>query len=588
MEKYYFTQFEGRKPYIPQKTTFQLNLLFQFTALCTISFGCVYIFSRWNQSLSVDSNWLTYPLIIAESLAIIGTFLMLFTLWENKQTKKTLPAKYLDEINEDTKSNNQPVCVDIFITTVNESAFLLEKSIQDCKKIIYPFKYFELKIFLLDDGQRDGRDNQKENIKDLCRVHEINYITRETNEGFKAGNLKNGIEKSHGDFFLILDADTRVFPSILINTLGYFRNKNLAWVQTPQWFYDLNEGISLYNWLNSKKFLPKPIKTWIPYFLNNTFINRDLLGNDSQPFYDLILRRRNFHNAAFCCGAGSIHRRKAVIDCAVEVYFQEIKKKLKNRKNNNLKKLIVETELSPFRFHASEDLYTSLLMHNSSKNKWESIQHNEVECRMLSPQDLTTKIKQFQRYAEGTMNIAIHNNPMLMKNLSLSQKLCYLSTIWSYISCVWIIILITSPIVYFFSLQSPIQSFTTSMMIYFICFQISNTITNSIASNGINMQRSEQYYLSGFWYMINSLIRIAKGKKVKFHVTPKTKYRNNNIKPILPHITILTIGFIGIIRNLLLIRNETHPDKIAFTINFVWFMFIAWAFSPMIRSGFQK
>ncbi len=49
-------------------------------------------------------------------------------------------------------------------------------------------------------------------------------------------------------------------------------------------------------------------------------IGRDPLANDPQMFYDVIQRRRNHANAAFCCGAGSIHRREAVMEAALRAF----------------------------------------------------------------------------------------------------------------------------------------------------------------------------------------------------------------------------------------------------------------------------
>jgi len=63
--------------------------------------------------------------------------------------------------------------------------------------------------------------------------------------GFKAGNMRNAMEKTSGDFIVICDADTRIFPTFLVNNLGYFRDPKVAWVQTPQWFFDLPEGKNL-------------------------------------------------------------------------------------------------------------------------------------------------------------------------------------------------------------------------------------------------------------------------------------------------------------------------------------------------------
>jgi cellulose synthase (UDP-forming) len=77
----------------------------------------------------------------------------------------------------------------------------------------------------------------------------------------KQATLKNAIEKTDGDLFVILDADTRAFPKFLENTTGYFRNEKLAWVQTPQWFYDLTEPARIttfFRWVFNLKEPEKP------------------------------------------------------------------------------------------------------------------------------------------------------------------------------------------------------------------------------------------------------------------------------------------------------------------------------------------
>jgi len=43
-------------------------------------------------------------------------------------------------------------------------------------------------------------------------------------------------------------------------------------------------------------------------------------------FYDIIQRRRNWANASFCCGAGSVHRREAVMESALKAYSKSIDK----------------------------------------------------------------------------------------------------------------------------------------------------------------------------------------------------------------------------------------------------------------------
>ncbi len=45
-------------------------------------------------------------------------------------------------------------------------------------------------------------------MKAVCEQEGANYITRQSNIGYKAGNLRNGLEHTDGDFLIICDADT--------------------------------------------------------------------------------------------------------------------------------------------------------------------------------------------------------------------------------------------------------------------------------------------------------------------------------------------------------------------------------------------
>ena len=210
----------------------------------------------------------------------------------------------------------------------------------------------------------------------------VGYITREGNIGFKAGNLRNAMEQTSGDFVVICDADTRPFPTILENTLGYFRDSTVAWVQTPQWFFDLPEGERL------PDFLERKLGRWsrivgqgIERIYGPVTLGEDPYVNDPQMFYDVIQRRRNWVNASFCCGAGSIHRREAVMEAALRAYadqitreHEEVEKQIRRLTREktidssisaNLKdEILFDTEFTPYKFHVSEDLYTSIVLHS--------------------------------------------------------------------------------------------------------------------------------------------------------------------------------------------------------------------------------
>lgn len=598
MKQFYFSKFENRKPYefIPENKF--RTLLFQFFGIITVLFGLSYIYWRWRYSLNPDALWFAIPLVVAETLSYISTILIVINFWSYKDPPRSSAVRYLSEIEDLQERNDRPLSIDVFIATFNEDVELVRLSIHDAKKMIYPYRDVEIKIYVLDDGRRDGRDPNIQNMKKVAMEEGVGYLLREHNEGYKAGNLKNGLQHTKGDLFVILDADTRPFEGFLANTSGYFRNKKLAWVQTPQWFYDTTEPQKLSTVIKSKfnlknKYLVGPVD-----FLFGKFeINEDIFGNDPRVFYDVILRKRNFYNAAFCCGAGSLHRREAVMSLALKDFAKGIKESEEGLVDSgsrgpeikkSKKEFLLKQEIIPFKFHASEDIYTSILLHADTEHKWESLQHPHIECKMLSTQNLDSWIKQHQRYAQGSLDIAFKDNPVFKKGLTLGQKLCYFNTIWSYFSPLWIIVFLFSPIIFFFTLQLPVSAYSFDFFKYFIPFQIMNTITITIGTWGIRTKRGDQYYISGFWYMLMSIVSVIRGKKVKFNVTPKNISKARNIRHIIPHMVIIGLSLLGIGYNIGLLIWGYHPSPSGFVANGFWTIVNLIDLSIMVRAANWK
>ncbi len=597
-KQFYFDKFEKRKPYSAIPDNPFRTLLFQFFGVITIVLGVAYLNWRWYYSLNPDAMWFAIPLVAAESLSFISTVLVVINFWSYKDAEKTSPVHYLSEIEDLQGRDDRPVKIDVFIATYNEDVELVRLSIKDAKRMRYPFADVEIKIHVLDDGRRDGRDPTKENMKQVAEEEGVEYKIREHNKGYKAGNLKNALDHTTGDLFAILDADTRPFPDFLGNTTGYFRRWKVAWVQTPQWFYDTSEAEKLSDTIiNRFKLSNKKLICVINFVFGKIKVNEDIFGNDPRLFYDVILRKRNYYNAAFCCGAGSIHRREAIMNLAVKDFAGEIKKTeegLVTRHTNNAsidaqkKKLLLEQEIIPFKFHASEDIYTSIMLHADKENGWESIQHPDIECKMLSTQDLDSWIKQHQRYAAGSLDIAFRDNPIFKNGLSAGQKISYFTTIWSYFAPLWILVFLLSPIIFFFTLSLPVKAFSFDFFKYFLPFQIMNTVTIMLGCWGISTKRGDQYYISSFWFMLMALLSVLRGKEVKFNVTPKGKRFTKNIQHILPHLIIIGATLTGITYNAILLAMGHHPTASGFAANAFWCIFNIISLSIMVRAAYWK
>src|SRR5437764_9408991 len=139
-------------------------------------------------------------------------------------------------------------------------------------------------------------------MRAMADAHGAGYIVRSTDwtgheRHAKAGNLNNALLQTQGAFILILDADQIPSPTILDRTLGYFRDPRVAFVQTPQWFYNVPPG--------------------------------DPLGSQAPLFYGPIMQGKDGWNAAFFCGSNAVLRREALMQLGIAYYVRDVERRLR-------------------------------------------------------------------------------------------------------------------------------------------------------------------------------------------------------------------------------------------------------------------
>ncbi|OZS44756.1 glycosyltransferase family 2 protein [Photobacterium sanguinicancri] len=548
---FYFKEFEHRKPPEPVPHSMSRELLYQYLATCNLTLGIWYLWWRWTYALNYEAMWFSLPLAFAESCAFIGSILFTFNLWKTKDEPRREPPHKIAECVSDSEED-RPISVDVFFPTYDEEPELVRLSILDAQKIRYPHD-IEMKIFILDDGKRPA-------MAALAAEMGVEYLTREGNAGFKAGNLRNALEQTYGDFIVICDADTRPFPTILEHTLGYFRDPDVAWVQTPQWFFDLPEGERLPHWLGKKMGgFGRLVGRGVERLYGPVTLGEDPFVNDPQMFYDVIQRRRNWVNASFCCGAGSIHRREAVMEAALRAYSEQISKehdeverqirKLTKEKtvdkdiSNNLRQeILFDTEFTPYKFHVSEDIYTSIVLHSDTERTWRSIQHPQVESKMLSPQDLQTWTVQRFKYSGGSIDIFMNDNPLFRKGMNFKQKLMYGASFWSNLSAIWNIIFLACPIIYFLTSIAPVSAYDTTFYLHFLPFVLTAELAMMIGTWGVAGYKGKTNFLSFFPVNLRALWTVLRGRKISFPTTPKERQSGTFFKMIIPQLTVFVLS----------------------------------------------
>ncbi|HYF41523.1 MAG TPA: glycosyltransferase [Ramlibacter sp.] len=592
---FYFERFEHRRPSEPVPHRPGLELAWQFLAIVALILGANYIRWRWADSLNFDALWFAIPLALAETLAYLGLVLFTFNLWMTRDTPPQAPPGSISECTEPGVAPERPLAVDIFITTYNEEEELVRLSILDAKRVTYPHP-IDLRIHVLDDGRRPA-------MREVARQEGVHYISRTNNIGFKAGNLRNAMELTSGDFMVICDADTRLFPTFLAHTLGYFRDPDVAWVQTPQWFYDLPEGVRLPDWMAGRIGRPGHwVGRAIERMVGPVRIGADPFVNDPQMFYDVIMRRRNWCHASFCCGAGSVHRREAVMQAALRSFALAVDREverfagdipdpaLRGDFSDAMRtQVAIEQELTPYKFHVSEDIYTSIVLHNDPDRRWKSVLHPQVESKMLSPQDLLTWMIQRFKYAGGTLDIALRDNPLLRGGMNLPQRLMYLTTFWSYLGCLWNVVFLVAPIIYLFSGIAPLASYSTAFYLHALPFIIVTELAFMLGTWGVRSWDGKSSYLSFFPVNFRALWTVLRGQKIKFHVTPKERQEGNFLHLVWPQVTVIVLTLAGLVYAAWRVfAGGAHHELPNLVVNIAWGLNNVFAMLPLVRAALWK
>ncbi|WP_142064715.1 glycosyltransferase [Pseudarthrobacter sp. B4EP4b] len=632
----------------------------RLVVVLTIVTGANYIAWRWAASLNWEAWWIALPLVIAETYSLIDVMLFGMTVWRLKIRKGAPPPP-------------PDATVDVFITTYNEDLDMVMTTALAAQRIRHPHS-----TWILDDGARPE-------LKALAEQHGLGYVTRSEDwtsnvpRHAKAGNLNNALMQTHGEFLLILDADQIPEPDILEKTLGYFNNRRVALVQTPQYFSNVPAS--------------------------------DPLGSQAPLFYGPIQQGKDGWNAAFFCGSNAILRREALMQLGLVGYVKETEKSIrralaasrsavkKARKSADVEAPLVAQVLdeveaatreaqqeleaggalseityrvrrrvdaavqtlvmadvealqadleeiaamelahvgesgvpvvaddavqrmsardwSPLgalesveavldalsverndeaqpvmplaTISVTEDMATAMRMHAMG---WESVYHHEILAYGLAPEDLKTMLTQRLRWAQGTIQVLLRENPLVQKGLKIGQKLMYFATMWTYLSGYAAVIYFAAPIIYLLLGILPVTSLSWDFFIRFIPFMVANQLLFAVAGRGIPTWRGQQYSLALFPTWIKACSTAARnvwfGRPLGFAVTPKARQSGGPswslIQPqIVVSVLLAVAAVVGIIR---LAAGLAEP--LGTLVNVAWVIYDLVVMSILVRAVLYK
>ena len=565
--------------------------LFQSLAVCAIALGAWYLAWRWTASLNPRALAFSVVVAAAETLAFVGAALFFLSIWRIEDPAPRPPPRTVNDVLDEPLEEDRPLRVDVLVATLDEPVELVRASVRAAKALVYPHP-LALRIVVLDDGRRAA-------MQEMALEEDVEYLTRATSAGFKAGNLANGLEHTDGDLFVVCDADTRLLPAFLEETLGHFRDRRVAWVQTPHWFTDVAAGTPLPEWLAARARLGRggrALGRLVERAVGPVRVGADPLGTDPRAFYELVQRARNWCNASFCCGAGSVHRRDALVETALRrlgagaraAALSQARRVADPALRADLARSVAaeagrRLAVAPFAFHVSEDLYTSLWLH-ADPRRWRSVFHPRVLTRMLSPQDVLAWSVQRFRYASGTLDIALRANPLRMPGLTGWQRLMYASTMYAYLAPLWTVPLVVSPLVWFFAGVSPIRDLGWPFWVHIGPFLFASRVALLAGSWGVPTRRSEQYHLASFWLQLRALGHVLARRPLRFPVTPKLRAARRSVRLVVPHLALLAAMALGVAVGGA--RAAAAPATVtAYVANVFWTLHNASCLAPIVLAA---
>lgn len=223
----------------------------------------------------------------------------------------------------------------------------------------------------------------------------------------------------------------------------------------------------------------------------------------------------------------------------------------------------------------TEDMATSMRLHGLG---WKSVYHHELLADGLAPEDLGTMLTQRLRWAQGTMQVMLRENPLVQWKMTLPQRLMYFATMWSYLSGYSAIVYFAAPIIFLVLGILPVATDAFDFFVRFIPFIVVNQLLFVVAGRGIPTWRGQQYSLALFPVWIKACTtafqNVVLGTPLGFAVTPKTRQVVSRkpwhlIKPQLTVMVLLVLAIlVGIVR---IFVNGAEP--LGTGVNIFWAIF---------------
>ena len=393
--------------------------------------------------------------------------------------------------------------VDVLVTTYNEPVDMLRRTLLAARSMDYPHQ-----TWLLDDGDRPE-------MRRLAGEFGCRYISRRENTGAKAGNLNNALKFSTAELIAVFDADHAPAKDFLTETLGYFADPHVGFVQTPQDFYNLDS----YQHRRSRE--------------------RRLVWTEQSLFFRVIQRGKDCWNAAFFCGSCAVIRRAAL---------------------DNVGGFATGT--------VTEDLHTSIRFH---KRGYRSVYHARSLAFGLAPANVVPFLRQRMRWGLGAMQVWRRERILLSRRLGAAQKLSYLATVLTYFDGWAKAAFYVAPVVVLTTGIMPLASLNEAFLVRFLPYYLLTFWVYEEIGRGFGRTlQIEQYNMARFAAFLWATFGLFR-RRVRFSVTKKDLGPGDRSRRfVLPQYAVLVLNAAAIPIGIFLYALHHTLPLGALVANIVW------------------
>lgn len=392
--------------------------------------------------------------------------------------------------------------VDVFVPSLNEPLAILRRTLLAARRMDYPHQ-----TWLLDDGNRPQARALAEELG--CR-----YLARESNADAKAGNLNHALRHSTADLVAVFDADHAPAREFLARTLGYFTDPAVAFVQTPQDFYNLDSYQHRWN--------PR----------------RHLVWTEQSLFFRVIQRGKDCWNAAFFCGSCAVLRRRAL------------------------------DQVGGFATGSvTEDLQTSIRLHARG---FRSVYHAESLAFGIAPTTVAPFLKQRMRWGQGAMQALRAGGLWFGRGLSLPQRANYLASVLTYFDGWQKAVFYAAPVIVLTTGAMPIAEVSWSFLARFLPFYLLTFWAFEELGRGYGRSvTTEQYNMARFAAFVWATLGLVR-RKLAFQVTAKHRVEGERPRRwIWPQLAVLLLSVAAVPAGIWTWSTGNLPTA-ALIANLVW------------------